>query len=380
MSKNIVICCDGTGNQFGKNNSNVLKVYSVLRIDRGLQTAYYHPGVGTMGARNALSTAGKLWTRVKGLAFGYGLSDNIADAYQFLMNEFEDEDKIYLFGFSRGAYTVRALCGMLHMFGLLRPGNAGMIPYAMRLFKTRKHDKFALGAKFKKTFSRECKPHFLGVWDTVSSVGWVLDPIGLRPGALPFTAQFPDIPVVRHAVSVDERRAFFRQNLIVPLDTSSGQDLKQLWFPGVHSDVGGSYAEEKSGLSKIALRWMLNEATKAHLAVDAEKMDAILGGDPRYAKPDPTAKIHNSLTVWWWPGEIWPKRTMVPVAERGEDKVRWSRTIRLNLWRRRYIAEGAHLHFSVKERMDRLPKKYKPSNLPKHYDVEQEQDDQGTSA
>ncbi len=369
MAKSIVVCCDGTGNQFGKNNSNVLKLYSTLVIRPGVQTAYYHPGVGTMGARNALSTVGKLWTRVRGLAFGYGLSDNIADAYQFLMSEFEDKDKVYLFGFSRGAYTVRALCGMLHMFGLLRPGNEGMIPYAMRLFKRRKDDKFELGAKFKKTFSRECKPHFLGVWDTVSSVGWVLDPIGLKPGALPYTAQFSDIPIVRHAVSIDERRAFFRQNLIHPLDPSKGQDLKQLWFAGVHSDVGGSYGEEQSGLSKIALHWMLNEAAKAQLIVDAAKVSEILGGDPKYAKPDPKAKMHNSLTVWWWPGEIWPKRTMIPVVRQGEEKVQWRSTIRLNLWRSRYIADGAQLHPSVKERLDQVPA-YKPSNLPEKYVVE----------
>jgi len=113
MPKNIVICCDGTGNQFGENNSNVVKLYSVLVIQPEVQTAYYHPGVGTMGARNALSTLGKLWTKARGLAFGYGLSDNIADAYQFLMSRFEDNDRIYLFGFSRGAYTVRALCGLV---------------------------------------------------------------------------------------------------------------------------------------------------------------------------------------------------------------------------------------------------------------------------
>ena len=116
-----------------------------------------------MGARNALSSLGRLWTRVRGLAFGYELSDNIADAYQFLMNEFQDNDQIYLFGFSRGAYTVRALCGLLHMFGLLRSGNEGMIPYAMRLFKSSKKDKFELAAKFKKAFSRDCNPQFLGV-------------------------------------------------------------------------------------------------------------------------------------------------------------------------------------------------------------------------
>lgn len=241
MAKKIVICCDGTGNEFGTRNSNVLKLYSTLANDPQVQVPYYHPGVGTMGARNALSTIGKLWTRFRGLAFGYGLSDNIADAYQFLIHQFKEEDSIYLFGFSRGAYTVRALCRLLHMVGLLRSGNEGMIPYALRLFKRKKGDKFELASEFKKTFSRECKPHFLGVWDTVSSVGWVLDPIGLKPGVLAYTAQFPDIQVVRHAVSIDERRAFFRQNLIHPLPPSCGQDLKEVWFAGVHSDVGGSY-------------------------------------------------------------------------------------------------------------------------------------------
>jgi len=363
MGKNIVICCDGTGNEYGENKSNVVKLYQTLIIKPGEQTAYYHPGVGTMGARNALSALGKWWTRVRGLAFGYGLSDNIADAYQFLMNEFEDNDKIYLFGFSRGAYTVRALCGLLHMLGLLRPGNEGMIPYAMRLFKSRKDDKFKLATGFQHTFSRKCKPHFLGVWDTVSSVGWVLDPVGLKPGALPFTAQFPDIAVIRHAVSIDERRAFFRQNLIHACASAEGQDLKQLWFAGVHSDVGGSYPETVSGLSKIALRWMLRAAVNAELKVDPAKMAAILGGDSRYAAPDPKAMMHNSLTPAWWLGEIWPKRTMKAVEEPGQTKLKWKGTIRFNLWRRRFIAAGAHMHASVKERLDGVPT-YKPSNLP----------------
>jgi len=140
---------------------------------------------------NALTTAGKIWTKVRGLAFGYGLSENIADAYRFLMQNFHAEEKIYIFGFSRGAYTARALCGMLRMFGLLAPGNEGLIPYTLRLFK--RHDglfarlkhresKFATAAGFRKTFCIDCAPHFLGVWDTVSSLGWILDPIGLKPG------------------------------------------------------------------------------------------------------------------------------------------------------------------------------------------------------
>src|SRR2546425_7407147 len=137
MAKNIVICCDGTGNQFGEQNSNVVKLYQTL-VSNASQIPYYHPGVGTMGTRNALTSIGKWWTRKIGLAFGYGISDNIADAYQFLMRAFEPGDQVYVFGFSRGAYTARALCGMLHVVGLLTEGNEGLIPYAIRMIKRRK--------------------------------------------------------------------------------------------------------------------------------------------------------------------------------------------------------------------------------------------------
>src|SRR5437870_1757653 len=207
MAKNIVICCDGTGNQFGEQNSNVVKLYQTL-VSNASQIPYYHPGVGTMGTRNALTSIGKWWTRKIGLAFGYGISENIADAYQFLMREFEPGDSVYVFGFSRGAYTARALCGMLHIVGLLTEGNEALIPYAIRMIK-RKGIDFKVAGEFKKTFSRDCRPHFVGVWDTVSSVGWVYNAVHF-----PFTraTKNPDFHIVRHAVSIDERRAFFRQN------------------------------------------------------------------------------------------------------------------------------------------------------------------------
>jgi uncharacterized protein (DUF2235 family) len=158
MAKNIVICCDGTGNEFGESKSNVVKLYKMLVYDAS-QIAYYHPGVGTMEARNALTGISKWWTKVIGLAFGYGISDNIADAYQFLMRTFQPDDRLYIFGFSRGAYTARALCGMLHIIGLLREDNEGLIPYSIRMIKSKKID-FAVAADFNKTFCRECKPHF----------------------------------------------------------------------------------------------------------------------------------------------------------------------------------------------------------------------------
>src|SRR5262249_49709514 len=113
-------------------------------------------------------------------------------------------------------------------------GNENLIPYLTDMFGRRAEEVFPLARAFKPTFARECPVHFVGVWDTVSSVGWIYDPI-----SLPYTANNPSIAVGRHAVAIDERRAFFRQNLWGP--AQPGQDLKQVWFAGVHSDVGGGY-------------------------------------------------------------------------------------------------------------------------------------------
>ena len=350
MPKNIVICCDGTGNQFGQENSNVIKLYKAL-ICNASQIAYYHPGVGTMGARNALSRIGKWWTRVIGLAFGYGISDNIADAYQFLMSVYEPEDRIYVFGFSRGAYTARALGGLLHAAGLLTVGNDALIPYAIRMMKQRPIN-FAILTDFKKTFSRECKVHFMGVWDTVSSLGWIYNAVDL-----PFTAKNPDLRTVRHAVSIDERRAFFREYLFV--EASANQDIEQVWFAGVHSDVGGGYPEAESGLSKLALRWMLCEAELAGLRIDPQQRAEILGGKFPYVAPDPTGPLHKSLHGFWWLAEIWPK--VVRIRQPGPGDI-WKSSIRINLARPRSIPLGSLVHTSVEQRMNAIPG-YRPVNL-----------------
>src|ERR1700761_8291189 len=132
-NKNIVICCDGTGNEFGERNSNVVKLYTAVKV-YDAQVAYYHPGLGTMGAPNARTRVGKAWSALSGLAFGGGFLDNVADGYTYLMKVYEEGDAVYLFGFSRGAYTVRALAGILHAYGLLCRGNEGHIPYVLRMF------------------------------------------------------------------------------------------------------------------------------------------------------------------------------------------------------------------------------------------------------
>jgi uncharacterized protein (DUF2235 family) len=323
--KNIVICCDGTGNEFGDANSNVVKLYSTLIINQS-QVGYYHPGVGTMGAPTARGRIEKEWTRLKGLAFGGGLLDNVSDAYRYLMDVYADGDRIYLFGFSRGAYTVRALGGVLHMFGLLCPGNHGHIPYIMRMYAARRRKAGRQKAtanidhEFKYTFARDIRLHFVGVWDTVSSVGWIYDPI-----KLPFAGQNPIIAIGRQALSIHERRCFFQPMLWT--EPERDQSMKQVWFAGVHSDVGGSYPEKQSGLSKLALEWMLHEAAEAGLQLDVSRVECVLGkrcsetfAHP-YVPPDPNGLMHESLKGLWWLLELLPHRyDPKPASHSGE---RW---------------------------------------------------------
>src|SRR6476661_4851981 len=265
MPKNVVICCDGTANEFARDRTNVVKLFFTLVHDPLRQLAYYHPGLGTMEPAGTLTTTKRLVTKGLGLAVGWGLEADIRDAYVFLMNQFEEGDRVFLFGFSRGAYTMRAVTALLHMYGLIRPGNEALVPYAIRMMMAitflrekgapEKHEAelkryFDLAREFKDHFSRtDCNPYFVGVWDTVSSVGWIENPV-----RLPYTSNNPDIRIGRHAVAIDERRAFFRSNLWHPAPAGGGpRDVKQVWFPGVHCDVGGGYAEKESGLSKLAL-------------------------------------------------------------------------------------------------------------------------------
>ncbi|HTO77363.1 MAG TPA: DUF2235 domain-containing protein [Thermoanaerobaculia bacterium] len=354
--KNIVICLDGTGNEFGDANSNVVKLYATLDHNTTEQIAYYHPGLGTMGAPNALSKVAKWCTRQFGLAFGYGIVGAIEDAYAFLMDTYQPGDRVYLFGFSRGAYTARALAGMLHMIGLIRAGNKDLIKYATRFLTQPTEKTWSIAAQFKATFSRECKAHFVGVWDTVSSVGWIYDSV-----KLPYTANNPDMAIGRHAIAIDERRCFFRQNLWT--SRKDTQDIKQVWFAGVHSDIGGSYPEAESGLAKITLEWMLREAANADLRIDPAKRDRVLGRtDTHFAPPNPTAPMHQSLRGWWLLLEILPRRRYDNTVEPPEW--RWQ----LPLGRRRRIDPPITLHHTVITRMARFG--YAPTNLPSERTIE----------
>lgn len=314
MARNIVICCDGTSNQFGTNNTNVVRLVQVAQRDPGSQHVYYDPGVGTLPEPGWITWAGKLVSTVAGLAFGAGLSWKIQEAYRYLMEVWEPGDRVFCFGFSRGAYAVRVLSGLLHELGLLARGGDNLIPYAMRLFKTARRDHhrnisceqseyWKLRDQFRRTFARPVMPgdddrrfpvHFLGLWDTVSSVGWVWD-----PPKFPFITHNPGVSVARHAVSLDERRWFFRQNL---LGTVEGQDLLQYWFPGSHCDVGGGYPATGGGLSLTAFEWMLKQAQTAGLLVNAARLNELLMDGQPWEERE-----HESLTPIWWPAEFFPK-------------------------------------------------------------------------
>jgi uncharacterized protein (DUF2235 family) len=264
MPRNLVICCDGTNNQFGSQNTNVVRLTQVLARHPAPQHVYYDPGVGTLPEPSAFTRVQKKLSEIWGLAFGAGLTRKVEQAYATLMATWEPGDQVFLFGFSRGAYTVRVLAAVLHVMGLLPRGNDNLVPYVVRLFGgVRKQSDpqaphggtnyWRLCDEFRWSFARPVlgtgddrrfQVHFLGVWDTVSSVGWIWDPV-----QYPFTARNPSIDVIRHAVAVDERRWFFRQNL---MQQTGEQDFRELWFPGVHADVGGGYPEAEGTRIKLS--------------------------------------------------------------------------------------------------------------------------------
>ena len=121
VARNLVVCLDGTSNEPESGTTNVARTYAVA-VKSESQLVYYDPGVGTMGARGAVTSTGKKATRVAGLVVGFGVKDNIEEAYTWLSANYQRGDRIFVFGFSRGAYTARALTGMLRTVGLLRPG------------------------------------------------------------------------------------------------------------------------------------------------------------------------------------------------------------------------------------------------------------------
>ena len=395
--KKIFVFLDGTGNEFiaqsdsQRANSNVVKLYTTLKVGED-QVAFYHPGVGTMGDPRIRWRIPRYWSMIKGLAFGAGFKANVLEAYRYLMEVYNDGDQIYIFGFSRGSYTARALAGLLHGYGLLCRGNEGHLLYAWRMMidqlkrnrkllkKTGEKRQITNAHTIKRndayaqTFSRIVTIRFMGIWDTVSSVGWIYTPIRLLDGA-----QNPIVQVGRHAVSIDERRAFYRDNLWgkpVAIDNPEWpetlrkqgiqQDIAQVWFPGAHSDVGGSYPQTEAAPANEALRWMIDELKEHGAQLCQDRIDMVLGkptgtlsADAAYQLPTSSEnKLHESLDYRWWLLQLFPQQ----YYDKDDAIIQW----RVPFGRPRSIPNGAIIHHSAERRLrvtaaGQSP--YKPRNL-----------------
>ncbi|CAE6361859.1 unnamed protein product [Rhizoctonia solani] len=206
--RTLVLCFDGTTNVYDDTNTNVVKLFSLLKRDRrDEQMVYYQPGIGTYAPPGIFLPVTMALAKIADQGVALYLDKHVMGGYQFLMKHYNEGDRICLFGFSRGAYTARALAGMLHKVGLLPPDNTEQISFAYQMYKRTDLAGFQQSAGFKKAFSREVKIEFMGVWDTVSSVGL------LWPRHLPFTSSNAIVRKFRHAVSLDEHRAKFKQNV-----------------------------------------------------------------------------------------------------------------------------------------------------------------------
>jgi uncharacterized protein (DUF2235 family) len=234
------------------------------------------------------------------------------------MHQYEPGDQLYLFGFSRGAYTARALSGLLRTVGLLRPGADNLIPYALKLY-TRggrrdepgeaSSDYWKLRQQFSDNFANPEFPRrfdhrqvaFLGAWDTVKTVGWFNLRAQFEQARWPFTRQAPNAHRVRHAIAVDEWRRPYPEYRFHPAPARRGDPdhVRQVWFAGVHSDVGGTYPDDHQ-LSDIALAWMVDEAVAAGLRIEAKAYRALLGVDPGMPLPPERAlgRIHPLGAAW----------------------------------------------------------------------------------
>jgi uncharacterized protein (DUF2235 family) len=343
--RNLVICLDGTSNEPEQGSTNVARMYAVaLKSDD--QVAWYDPGVGTMGARGAVTAAGRTSTRLAGLVIGYGAKENIEEAYTFLMRNYRRDDRIFVFGFSRGAYTARALTGMLRTVGLLRPGAENLVPYALKLYaqsgappgasKEVERDFWRVRSDFTDRFGNPDFPnafdphrqqvHFLGVWDTVKSIGWLNAKARWQEAHWPFTRRITNVATARHALAIDERRRPFTEYRIDPrVVADHAGDYTEMWFAGVHSDIGGMFEDHR--LSDIAFAWMVEGAQEAGLGIDSAAYRHLLGVRPGEALPAdlPLGRIHRNGWLWALAGG----------------------------WRTRPILPGDLVHPSVRERMEK---------------------------
>lgn len=292
--KRLIICADGTwntpeqkdGGRGAPTNVSTLAKSVQAQDAKGVQqVVYYHEGVGENGG---------FWDHLSGGAFGVGISRNIRDLYRFLCLNYAPGDELWLFGFSRGAYTARSLAGMVRNVGLLKRENLSMIGDAYDLYRDRtgaSSPDSEAAKKFRAAYSwPDFRIRFIGVWDTVGALGVPVTPLRFWNKQL---YEFHDVQLSRsvdfayQALAIDEHRKPYSPSVWNKHpEAPATQVLEQAWFPGVHCNVGGGYADP--GLADCALNWMWDRATRAGLALDAP---------PRKGNPD--GVLRDSMTLFF---------------------------------------------------------------------------------
>ena len=327
--KRIVICADGTWNRPEKDlkedvPTNVLRLARAIQpldVNNTPQQVFYDWGLGSYHDEWTAGTTGK------------GIHKNIMDGYRYIVQNYSPGDELFFFGFRRGAYTVRSLCGLINNCGILKRPDARLIQLAFSHYKCPK-PAYAPQGKTAKAFRKKYahasnEVAFLGVFDTVGALGIPFSFLGFLNSEDEFydSKAGPNVRIARHALAIDEKRYDFKPTILRP---RRNLDLKQVWFVGCHSDVGGGYKPDKDGsLSDIPLAWMIAEAETAGLAAESHLA--------RGLNPKPSATLHDSSSF----------------------KFRsWKDT-----WRP--IKRTALIHGSVQQRWNRDPN-YRPANLAKH--------------
>jgi uncharacterized protein (DUF2235 family) len=276
--KRIVVCCDGTWNDPSKpKQTNVSKLKDAA-IQRGPdedcieQRVHYVDGVGTRGS---------LWDRLRGGAIGYGLDENVQKAYRYIAEDYEPGDEIFLFGFSRGAYTARSTLGMVRKCGVLRHITDTTVRRAWEHYRNDIHPEHDIAKQWRVDNALKISEpenyvpiaKFIGVWDTVGSLGIPIK--GLRANY-----DFHDVTLTSlvdnayHALAVDEKRKDYEPTLWARSKTPrKEQQFEQRWFAGAHSDVGGGAGKEgRDAQSDYCLEWILDRAVEAGLDVDRDRV------------------------------------------------------------------------------------------------------------
>lgn len=375
-ARRLALFFDGTWNTPDKGDqpTNVVKMLrAVVKKDGNVsQLVFYDLGVGT----------GNFVDKLTGGISGAGLTQNVIDGYRFLGNNYAPGDEIYLFGFSRGAYTARSLAGLIGLVGVVRPRHLGRRLYEVLAICRSKADAGKKRERLDALNLDRFDPvgiRCVGVWDTVGSLGIPGD-LGRQYRLKAY--DFHDVElghavdVGLHAVAIDEKRSAFAPTLWVSADGKpkrDGQIIEQVWFPGVHSNVGGSYAD--AGLSDIALAWMAGRVSKhTALALDDDYL-------AEYCSPNAAGRGYESRSLLYQTSKIYPYQRLIDQkVPEGSGFGEWFRR-KFERWDRRNIPpddlrtihESVHVSALERWKLEAVqhdapeiggePQRYRPTNL-----------------